>query len=251
MDLLPVTISADGKVYQNVYAQKAADKSATCAAACCKEGIVFVGSRLRTSPLEIVSFTPLIREIDEDVLCLATNTYGDGLAIQSELCSQTSSLNRQMSISEVAKAASRTFWNHTMLYHHRNYASNLFIGGIEKRPQDITNNDSAGVNSAYQLYTINTSGQLYKVWGGAIGEHRNQVTTAIEKLPLHTLSCSELVEELVKLIYVATANKREDVVFDISYVTDITNEATTVHLDDAQLSEVISKAKEYYENREF
>lgn len=209
-DLSPTTYSPDGKVFQVEYAQKAVDSSGTSIGIKCKDGVVVGVEKLVLSKMLVAGSNRRVYPVDRHAGLAASGMTADSRIVavraRSE-CTQFKSFYGDAIPTQVLADRLASYLHlFTLYWYLRPMGSGILLAGYDK--------------DGPQLYLVETSGEVHRYFGTAIGKGRQAAKTEIERLKLGEMTCREGVKAVAKIIYAVHDEKDKDFELEISWVCD-------------------------------
>ncbi|XP_076620924.1 proteasome alpha7 subunit [Colletes latitarsis] len=190
-DLSASQFSPDGRVFQVEYAQKAVESGGTVIGLRGKDGVIFAVEKIVTSELYEPGTNKRIFSIDEHVGMAASGLISDARQIAETARSEASGYRSRYGVGTPLKylneRVSMYMHAYTLYSAVRPYGCAVILGAYE--------------NNGPVMYMIDPSGVSYGYYGCAIGKAKQSAKTEIEKLKLSEMSCTELVKEAARIIY--------------------------------------------------
>ena len=190
-DLSASQFSPDGRVFQVEYAQKAVESGGTVIGLRGKDSIVFAVEKIVTSKLYEPGTNKRIFNIDHHIGMASSGLISDARQIAQTARSEAASYKSQYGVGIPLKylneRVSMYMHAYTLYSAVRPYGCSVILGAYE--------------NGGPTMYMIDPSGVSYGYYGCAIGKAKQSAKTEIEKLKLADMTCNELVEEAVRIIY--------------------------------------------------
>ncbi|RWS04622.1 Proteasome subunit alpha type-3-like protein [Dinothrombium tinctorium] len=214
-DLSASQFSPDGRVFQVEYAQKAVENSGTAIALRAKDGVVFAVEKLVTSKLYETGANKRIFNIDRHIGCAVAGLLADARAIvnvaNDEAKDYRSQYGTEIPLKYLKDRVAMYMHAYTLYSALRPFGASLLLGSWDKF-------------EGPQLYCLDPSGLSYGYFGISIGKAKQSAKTEIEKISLKDKTCSELIKEAAKIIYIVHDEiKDKSFELELSWVSEATN----------------------------
>uniref|UniRef100_A0A1B6D194 Proteasome subunit alpha type n=2 Tax=Clastoptera arizonana TaxID=38151 RepID=A0A1B6D194_9HEMI len=214
-DLSASQFSPDGRVFQVEYALKAVENSGTIIGLRGSDGVVFAVEKLVTSKLYEAGANKRIFSIDTHVGMAVSGLISDARQLaetaHSEASNYRSQYGNKIPLKYLNDRLSMYMHAYTLYSAVRPFGCSVIIG---------TYDESTGPS----MYMIDPSGVTNGHFGCAVGKAKQAAKTEIEKLKLSEMSCSDLVKEAARIIYIVHDElKDKQFELELSWVGKPTN----------------------------
>jgi 20S proteasome subunit alpha 7 len=233
-DLSCITLSPDGKLYQVEYAMKAVDQAPTVLGIVCKDGVVFINEKVRTSKAIVPGSNPTVFSITKYIGMTICGKSPDGRALVNRAKQEASSYLKNYGIEISGKFLSERLamyvQQHTMYGGYRPFGASAMISSYDKK-------------TGFHLYMVEPDGNGYEYYVATQGVRKQYVKTEVEKdnFSIRQKTVKDGLYDFLKIVMKSYEGEK-DTEYDIS-VLSVDNNFEHKLVDRNLIADLSQKAK--------
>jgi len=239
------TFSPNGRVFQVEYAYKAVEKSGTIMGIVCVDGVVLGVEKQVTHKMLVPHSNKRIAAVDYHVALAQCGLAADARQLLNKGRSESQDYQSFYGTPITGKVLSERLGghihNHTLYWYLRPFGCAILLAVYD----EVTDGGPS-------LYSLEPSGQVSKLFAGAIGRHKQGAVGELEKLDFTKITVREAVDEIARIVYkFHDSIKDKELELELTWICDASErKVQIVPTDIAEAAIALAKDKKQKEEME-